>query len=223
MRTIITAHAGCEGFADNSLEYVRYALTCGADVFEVDVHPRGGGFYISHDPTEGEAPDLREVFSLMGHSGAAVNCDLKRPGLERRVYQLACACGVQDRLVFSGTVSAQAMQDASIRQRTLLNIEEASAPIADCYEREQMPTLEQIRAAAQAIRRSGGRTVNLHYALCTEESMAIFQDAGVALSVWTVDDESTARMLLEHGVYNITTRKPLMLLRLREAIQRGRA
>lgn len=220
LRTIITAHSGCEGLPDNSLEYVRFALGCGADALEVDVHPRAdGGFYISHDGTDGTGPDLREVFSLVRDGAAGINCDLKEPGLERPVYELACAYGIEDRLVLSGTVSERAMADGDIRRRTLLNIEEAYPPMQACYDRERIPTAEDIRLASEACRRWGGRVLNLHYALCTEESMAIFRDAGLALSVWTVNDEATARRLLERGVYNITTRRPLMLLTLREAVQ----
>lgn len=220
MRTIITAHSGCEGLADNSLEYVRYALTCGADALEVDVRSRpDGGFCISHDPLDGDAPDLREVFSLLRGSAMSVNCDLKEPNMERPVYELACAYGIEDRLIFSGTVSAGALEDEAIRRRTFLNIEQVYAPIAECYERLRMPTVEDIRAASQVLRRSGARAVNLHYALCTEEILAIFQDAGQALSVWTVNDEATARRLLEYGAYNITTRRPMALLQLREAVQ----
>lgn len=33
MHTMITAHSGCEGRPDNSLEYVQYALHCGADAY----------------------------------------------------------------------------------------------------------------------------------------------------------------------------------------------
>ena len=63
MHTMITAHSGCEGRPDNSLEYVQYALHCGADALEVDVHPKDDGFYISHDPSDGAHPDLKDVFS----------------------------------------------------------------------------------------------------------------------------------------------------------------
>ncbi len=34
MHTMITAHSGCEGRPDNSLEYVQYALHCGADALK---------------------------------------------------------------------------------------------------------------------------------------------------------------------------------------------
>ena len=37
METLITAHTGADGRPDNSLEFVEYALGCGADTLEVDV------------------------------------------------------------------------------------------------------------------------------------------------------------------------------------------
>ena len=36
-KTLITAHSGADGTPDNSMEFVRYALTRQADVLEVDV------------------------------------------------------------------------------------------------------------------------------------------------------------------------------------------
>ena len=39
MKTQITAHTGAEGRPDNSLEFVSYALACGADALEVDEEP----------------------------------------------------------------------------------------------------------------------------------------------------------------------------------------
>lgn len=125
MHTMITAHSGCEGRPDNSLEYVQYALHCGADALEVDVHPKDDGFYISHDPSDGAHPDLKDVFSLIRGSGVKVNCDLKHPGIEHAVLTLAQACGVDEQLIFSGSVSLEAIQDPAIRCRTFWNIESA--------------------------------------------------------------------------------------------------
>ena len=115
MHTMITAHSGCEGRPDNSLEYVQYALHCGADALEVDVHPKDDGFYISHDPSDGAHPDLKDVFSLIRGSGVKVNCDLKHPGIEHAVLTLAQACGVDEQLIFSGSVSLEAIRSGAAR------------------------------------------------------------------------------------------------------------
>ena len=40
MSAIITAHSGSDGTPDNSLEFVRYALSCPVEALEVDVRVR---------------------------------------------------------------------------------------------------------------------------------------------------------------------------------------
>ena len=61
METLITAHTGADGRPDNSLEFVEYALGCGADTLEVDVRrlPGGNGsetLAIGHDQVGAQAP-----------------------------------------------------------------------------------------------------------------------------------------------------------------------
>lgn len=216
MHTMITAHSGCEGRPDNSLEYVQYALHCGADALEVDVHPKDDGFYISHDPSDGAHPDLKDVFSLIRGSGVKVNCDLKHPGIEHAVLTLAQACGVDEQLIFSGSVSLEAIQDPAIRCRTFWNIESAMPALYAQCEAGIPLTEEQIRAAISLYRRCGVQIVNLYYGLCTQERIALLRENGILTSVWTVNDASCARQFLDAGVYNITTRQPVMVCGLRK-------
>ncbi len=219
IHTTITAHSGCEGRPDNSLEYVRFALGCGADALEVDVRRRSGGLYISHDPSAGFCPSLREVFELAQGSGMTLNCDLKEPGLEWEVLDLARACGVE--VVFSGTVSAGLLAEAEIRDRTLWNPDNA---VHDFWERVKKGgslTAEDIRLVAERCRERGAKAVNVYYGFCSPENLAIFRERGVGVSAWTVDEEGEARRLLEAGVCNITSRRPLMVLSLRGEKGRG--
>lgn len=215
MRTMITAHSGCEGRPDNSLEYVRYALRCGADALEVDVHPKNSGFYISHDPSDGAHPDLKEVFSLIRGSGVKINCDLKHPGIEHAVLALAQTCGVDGQLIFSGSVSHEAVQDPAIRRRTFWNIESAMPELYEQYEAGVPLTEEQFRAAAALYRHCGVQIANLYYVVCTQEHLALLRENGILVSVWTVNDAPCAQRFLDAGIYNITTRQPIMVCGLR--------
>ena len=215
MRTMITAHSGCEGRPDNSLEYVRYALTCGADALEVDVHPRGDSFCISHDAPMGNCPSLETVFSLVRDTGVRINCDLKEPGLEQGVLHLARSCGVEEQLLFSGTVSSEAMEDPVIRQRTFWNLESALPALLERSDPEAAPSESEIREAARLCKAHGAAAINLHYSICTPENLSIFQEAGVAVSAWTVNDPAEAQFLLDKGLFNITTRRPLIVCALR--------
>ena len=42
MKTIITAHSGCEGTAPNSMDHILTALSCGSEMLEIDVRDHDG-------------------------------------------------------------------------------------------------------------------------------------------------------------------------------------
>ena len=104
----ITAHSGCDGMPDNSMEFVRYALASEGNCLEADIRRnRDGELILSHDETEEEAVRLGQVFELLKEKPEKrINCDLKTPGLEIPVYQLAKEYGVEGQLIYSGTVSS---------------------------------------------------------------------------------------------------------------------
>ena len=124
MKTLITAHSGCDGTPDNSLEFISYALQCGADALEVDVRAaEDGTLYLSHDRTDAACPKLSQAFQMLRSSPMRINCDLKQPGLEEAVLALAASQGVAGQLLFSGDVSTERMRrDPEVRSRTLLNV-----------------------------------------------------------------------------------------------------
>ena len=94
-KTLITAHSGADGTPDNSMEFVRYALTRQADVLEVDVRMGKDGLIVSHDETGEEAVALKDIFeTLAAFKDTRINCDLKEYGLEEDVLALARACGL---------------------------------------------------------------------------------------------------------------------------------
>ena len=88
---IITAHSGCDGTEDNSLEFVTYALRSEAGCLEVDVRKgQDGDLILSHDDNGGEGVFLRNVFERMAQvPEKMINCDLKERDLEIPVYRMA--------------------------------------------------------------------------------------------------------------------------------------
>jgi len=92
MKTLITAHSGCDGTPDNSLEFISHALRSGADALEVDVRAaQDGTLYLSHDRTDAACPKLSQAFPMLRSRPMRINCDLKQPGLEEAVLALAAA------------------------------------------------------------------------------------------------------------------------------------
>lgn len=74
MHTWITAHTGCDGTPDNSLESILHAQRTQADVIEIDVRlDPTGRFYLSHHPAAEPDVFLETVFDLMRNSRQGLN------------------------------------------------------------------------------------------------------------------------------------------------------
>lgn len=214
MYTMITAHSGCDGTPDNSLEFVAHALTCGADALEVDVRVREDGtLYLSHDLTDALRPTLEEVFRLLQGSSMKINCDLKEPDLELPVRDLAVRLGVWEQVLYSGEVSTGLMlENEEVSRRTLLNYSQLLGKMDPTGIDHRLDEL------VEACRRFGARTVNFYYRLFTDPVLERLGQEGIQVSAWTVNDPETALRLLQKGVYNITSRKPGMVERLRQEL-----
>lgn len=221
METLITAHSGADSRPDNSLEYVAYALGCGADALEVDVRRRpGGDLAIGHDEASADAPTLEEVLRMTAERpGIKLNCDLKEPGLEREVCRLAEAAGLSGRLILSGTVDALC---AAPGAEIYLNLEEYVPDLYLNYREIPNFELEAAEKIAAVCAGAGIRTVNAYQGLITRRFAQTLAEAGVGLSVWTVNDAWELNWFLDLGVRNITTRKAALALELR-ARREGRA
>ena len=101
---MITAHSGCEGTAENSLESLACGLALGADCVEVDVRLGGDGvLWLTHDlPKPGAAlVRLEQAFAALADSNAAINCDLKECAALYPVLSLAEARGMGGKGCFS--------------------------------------------------------------------------------------------------------------------------
>ncbi len=217
----ITAHSGADGFPDNSLDYVRYALTSGADYLEVDVR-RGadGRLMLGHDEADEALPTLEEVFTLLAETPRmGINCDLKEPGLEEAVCALAKATCLQSRVLLTGTVDMRrwaARPELHAIAELWANIEE----LLPDFDKEQLkdPACRK-QAAEEAVRlcrELGIHTVNSWYGLADEAFLERFRRAGIALSLWTVNEEDALRRYLLAGVRSVTTRKLTLALAIRE-------
>ena len=150
----ITAHSGCDGTPDNSLEFVHHALQTNADVLEVDVRKtKDGVLAISHDALEDgrDAPALDAVFALVAQTDKWINCDLKEPDLENAVIDLARGHGLLQRLIFSGTVSLERVRvDETLRREVLIyiNIEELMPGLYDRLQDGEVLTEQDMQKAA---------------------------------------------------------------------------
>ena len=221
MLPMITAHSGADGFQDNSLSYVRYALVSGADYLEVDVR-RGadGRLMLGHDAANSALPSLEEVFSLLAETPRmGINCDLKEPGLEEAVCALTEAKGLRGRVLLTGTVDMRrwaARPELHETAALWANIEELLPDFDKAQLKDPACREQAAEEAVRLCRELGIDTVNSWYGLADEAFLERFRRAGIALSLWTVNEEEALRRYLRAGVKSITTRKLKLALGLRE-------
>ena len=78
---------------------------------------------------------------------------------------------------------------------------------------------DSIPDAIEAIQADGSPYLNVQFGMITEEADRVLRAAGRGFSAWTVNDEANLRRFLEMGISNITTRVPVLALKLRREIQ----
>lgn len=204
--TLITAHAGAEGTLANSMESLEILLRCGADVVEIDLRSQGELMYLSHDraPDPGACASLEQALAAIRETPhIRYNVDMKETALLPRVWAVASSMGMENQLLFTGSLNTEDIAFA-------LKVGAVVFYNADLLPMSQWPR------ASLAARELGFSTLNVNHRFVTDKQL---KEHARGLSLWTVDEEARLRELLVAGVTNITTRKPLLALRLRQEIQ----
>ncbi len=250
--SMITAHSGCEDTEIDSLESVEKALEYGADAIEVDVRvDPSGTLRISHNvvPAEEYARKLtlRAVLERVRDTSLAVNFDLKEQAALYKTIGEARSLGFsRERLIFSGCTSPEQMvRDEHLAEcgQFFMNVEEVlkyvyyfrdpgnnldrfgklmSDPWSVIDEDNINLTDETTDGALRLFRQMDIAAVNLPKTMLGTRLFRDLKARGIPISVWTVNDPAQARVFLEEGVFNITTRKVKMVLDARaESLRQG--
>lgn len=239
----ITAHSGCEGMTDGSLESIVTGIRLGVDFVEVDVRDvPGPGLVLSHDAVDHPSGlvTLRSAFEeIRKHPRAGINCDLKTYGLAQKVLALAQDCGLsQSQLAFSGSLRPSDLREnPAIAQGTAvyLNIEEA---LAELYRARHPGSVPADSGPWDIVRGPAAGQLELWLDPLIEWGLSLsirafnlparifepwigrFGERGVPSSVWTIDDAQSMRRLIAHPyVINLTTRKARLALDIRQEVR----
>ena len=213
MKPMITAHSGCSGTPANSMEYIEKACQLPIAALELDIRCRfGGELLLTHDPIA-DAPLVRleDAFAYLSDKKIKINCDLKEYDLEDSVLKVADRCGVdRDRIIFTGSVTdAKVFMQAHKGVCVMINPEEL---IPDFYAELPKAKEETMRSLLSICKESGYTAINVNFRVMDDGLFAMCDDAGIAVSAWTVDQEEDIRRLCEKQVVNITTNHPEMAL-----------
>ena len=224
----IFAHRGASACApENTLPAFALAARQGADGIELDVHlTKDGELVVIHDETlerttngaglvgqhtlaelqtlradngmpgfaDARIPTLRQVLELAAGAGLLVNIELKTgvllyPGIEQKTLALVAELGLQRRVIYS-----------SFNHYTIAQVRRLDPQAETAYLFSDIICGVEAYAAARGVR-------GLHpalYAVKMPGLLDAYLQSGLAVRVWTVNEEPDLRALLARGADVIT-------------------
>ncbi len=202
----ITAHTGCIGTADNSLEAIEAGANNGVDIVEFDLYfTKDDEPVLSHDKPKGNEFTLEQAFEKVSeYPNFKANVDLKSYGSLEKVVSCAEKYNLQDRIFFTGIF----LKDVEAVKKACPNIDYY---LNHSIEKRGNQTDEYIKNLVKTVKDCGAVGINCNYRNVTKKLVAAFKESGLQVSVWTVNDEKAMYKVLLLSPDNITTRRPDIL------------
>lgn len=205
---LITAHTGCLGTKDNTLESLRAALDSGANAVEFDVRFRRDGTpVLAHDALQehDKSPLLADAFQLIAQKeGIRVNLDLKQMDNLPEIARLGEKAGILDRLFFTGVGLDDTDQVAE-------ECPEIPYYLNVSTDMKQKDNDACWRQTADTIKLCGAVGINCHYDAASKALVRVMHEQGLLVSFWTVNRQAEMARVAALGPDNITTKEPVRL------------
>lgn len=204
-----TAHTGCDGTPDNSLDSIKKTIALGAPVSENDVTLRKDGTPVlmhSDLAENNEGLPLCEALSYIKENSDTLllNLDLKNFTNLEKIQKVVSDNGLLERSFFTG-VEEQNTQTVKIDAPHIpyyLNVDlDKSKLLQESY----------IMSVVYKTKQSSAIGINCDYHNASPKLVEIFHREGLKVSFWTADNKMAIEYLLSLSPDNITTRNPVLL------------
>ncbi len=202
----VTAHTGCMDTKENSFESIKAGVENGADTVEFDLSFLSDGTAVlSHDEPTGDEINLEEAFAYFSQfDGIYANVDIKSTDNLAEIERLAKEYGILDRIFLTG-VKESYVDDVKTNCPNVtfyLNVD---------IDKSKADDDEYIDSLVKKVRDCGAIGINCNYKNVKTKLVKAFHDAGLSVSVWTVNGEFNMHKMLNLAPDNITTKKPDVL------------
>ncbi len=196
-----TAHTGCEGTKENSLESIEKGYENGADIVEFDLNfDKSGNPVLCHDEPEGGEVTLDEAFSKVSeYENLKVNVDAKSDLYLEKVKPLAEKYGISDRIFFTGIKDEFVENARKTGVDYYLNVD---------VENPSKHSEEYLLSLIKKVKEAGAVGINFNKNNASSELVEAFHENGLLVSIWTVDSKTELFEILLLSPDNITTRNP---------------
>ena len=200
----VTAHSGCNGTADNTIESLEEAINSGADIVELDIlDDENGTVLMTHDYESGkEYPTFEEGLKFIKeHSDTVkVNVDLKQSSASFAADEIIRSLDMADRCFFTGVNEEDARAVAStVSIPYYINV---TPTVTD------IPNEDYWIATASKINMLGGIGINCNFRLISKKGVEIMRKNSLLISVFTPKSDIELDYALTLSPDNITTRNP---------------
>ena len=204
-----TAHTGCGGTPDNSLESIKKSIELKVPVSENDVTLRKDGTPVlmhADMAADGDGLLFSEALKYIKSNSDTIllNLDLKVFVNLENIEKIVEQNGLLDRCFFTG-VEEQNTQTVKIDAPKIpfyLNID---------LNKLKLTRESYIMSIVHKTKRCGAVGINCEYHNASRKLIEIFHREGLKVSFWTVDDKLKMEYLLSLSPDNITTRTPEIL------------
>lgn len=198
-----TAHTGCVGTKDNSLEAIETGAKYGAKIVEFDLNfAKDGTPVLSHDKPKGKEITLDDAFKKISeYADLMVNVDVKSLSNLEAVAPLAEKHGILNRIFYTGIFleGAKTVKEVSPQVPYYLNVS---------VNKPKKQTNEYLEALVEEVNNSGAIGINFNKDNATNELVEKFHENGLLVSIWTVNKKREIYKILSYSPDNITTRRP---------------
>ena len=199
----ITAHTGCMGTQQNSLDSMKIGKGNGANIVEFDLRcDNNGDLVLSHDEPKGGEIPLNEAFALLSSfENTKANVDIKMTDELEKVYPLAKKYNVADKIFYTGVKDefVEPVKTKSPEISYFLNVKVSKL---------KNKNRNYLLSLVEKVKNAGAIGINFKYTSASKELVDVFHENGLLVSIWTVDDENNMYKILSFGPDNITTRNP---------------
>ncbi len=232
-KTLNIAHRGASAYRpENTMEAFMEAITLGANIIETDVRQTvDGHLVLIHDETVDRTtdgtgaiseftikqvkaldagmgtriPTLEEVFSHFIQDGVILNLEIKCPGIEMNVVEMAHRLYRSDRVLicsFQPSVLRKVKEtDQEIKTGLLVGRTRPIRSLAWIKGLFPLSTFRKLRAD----------TLHQHVRLAHPYLIKRCRKEGIPIYVWVVDEEPEMRHLIRRGIDGISTNRPDVL------------
>lgn len=211
----VTAHTGSNGTEMNSFASLASALNGKADIAEFDLNfTKSGKPVLSHNEPNGNHISLSDAFTFTEkHSGKRINVDVKTTAFLEKLPEIAEACGVTDRIFFTGI---EAEDIPAVKEKA------PSIPYwLNCKpDKKRCKNREYICSLVKEVKESGAVGININLNYASKMLVDVMHDNGLLVSVWTANTIGQMIKMLKLAPDNITTKKPDFLVSLINAFSK---